>query len=145
MQLLLAGLFACGCVSLVDGPLWPRAESYIDTAMECSRSTDPGNCRHTRDAWKTEYDAATAGQYQDQRNVAFCLSTGCDNAIQPDKVLGCAWRIVIMNSRHAELDNTDTVNLKQFCGPAYVDHAGRQAAEAQAQTMLEFIGKGLGA
>jgi len=141
MQLLLASLFACGCVSLVDAPLWPAAESYIDTAMECRQSGNPGNCRYTRDTWKTEYKDATAGKYQGQRNVAFCLSTGCDDAIRPDKILGCAWRIVIVNSRHAELDDTDTMNLKQFCGPVYIDQAGRRAAEAQAKTMLELIGK----
>ena len=141
MQLLLAGLFACGCVSLVDAPLWPAAESYINSTMECSQSGNPGNCQHTRDTWKTEYDDATAGKYQGQRNVAFCLSTGCDNAIQPDKIVGCAWRIVIINSRHAEQDDTDTTNLKHFCGSTYVDQVGRRAAEAQAKTMLELIGK----
>ena len=42
MQLLLASLFACGCVSLVDAVPWPVAESYINPAMDCSRSADPG-------------------------------------------------------------------------------------------------------
>ncbi|MBB5572747.1 MULTISPECIES: hypothetical protein [Rhizobium] len=145
MQLLLAGLFACGCVSLVDAPLWPAAESYVNTATECSQSGDPGNCRHTRDMWKSEYDAATEGKYQNQRKVALCLSTGCDNAIQPDSIRGCAWRMVIVNSRHAELDNTDTENLNHFCGSAYIDQAGRRAAEVQAKTMLELLGMRPGA
>ncbi|HEY0122645.1 MAG TPA: hypothetical protein VGC14_12980 [Rhizobium sp.] len=141
MQLLLASLFACGCVSLVDAVPWPIAESYIDRAAECSQSTDPGACRHTRETWRTDYGDAIEGKYQGQRNVAFCLSTGCDKAIQPDEILGCAWRIVIAKSGHAELDDADAMNLKVFCGSTYVGQADRRAAEAQAKTMLMMIGK----
>jgi hypothetical protein len=50
-----------------------------------------------------------------------------------------------VNSRHTELDNTDTVNLKDFCGSAYIDQAGLRAAEVQAKTMLELIGNRPGA
>ncbi|MDL2400708.1 hypothetical protein [Rhizobium mayense] len=141
MQLLLAGLFACGCVSLVDALPWPAAETYINPLAECSQSSDPGACRTTRDSWKTEYADAIAGKYQGQRNVAFCLSTGCDNAIQPDKILGCAWQIVIAKSGHLERDGTDAANLKHFCGSDYIDQARRQAADAQAKTMSMMIGK----
>lgn len=141
MQLLLAGLFACGCVSLVDAVPWPIAESYINPAVECSQSANPGACRYTRDTWKTEYSDAIAGKYQRQRNVAFCLSTGCDKAIQPDKVLGCAWRIVIAKSGHAKVDTVDAANLKRFCGQDYITQAERRVAETQARSMVMMIGK----
>ncbi len=141
MQLLLAGLFACGCVSLVDAVPWPIAESYINPAVECSQSANPGACRHRRDSWKTEYNAAIAGKYQEQRNVAICLSTGCDKAIQSDKILGCAWRMVIAKSGHTELDDTDAMNLKVFCGADYITQTDRRVAETQARAMAMMIGK----
>ncbi|HEX8045180.1 hypothetical protein [Rhizobium sp.] len=141
MQLLLAGLFACGCVSLVDAVPWPVAESFINPAAECSQSADPGACRYTRDTWKTKYSDAVAGKYQGQRNVALCLSTGCDKAIQPDKILGCAWRIVIAKSGHTEFDDTDAMNLKVFCGSDYITQADRRVAETQARSMVMMIGK----
>ncbi|ACM27467.1 hypothetical protein G6M87_15180 [Rhizobium rhizogenes] len=141
MQLLLAGLFACGCVSLVDAVPWPVAESYINPAVECSQSADPGACRHTRDSWKTDYGNAIEGKYQGQRNVAICLSTGCDKAIQPDKILGCAWRIVIAKSGHAKVDTVDAANLKRFCGQDYITQAERRVAETQARSMVMMIGK----
>jgi hypothetical protein len=123
---------------------WPVAESYINPAVECSQSANPGACRHTRDTWKTEYSDAIAGKYQGQRNVAFCLSTGCDRAIQPDKILGCAWRMVIAKSGHAELDAADAAdaaNLKVFCGPDYIAQADRRMAETQARSMVMMVGK----
>ena len=141
MRLLSATLFACGCVSLVDGPLWPPAQTYVDTTVQCSQSSNPDRCRHTRDTWKADYEEAIAGGYRAQKHVALCLSTGCDMAIQPDKMLGCAWRIVIADAKSAQADSTDVTNLSRFCGTDYIDTTGKQAAAAQAKAMLRLIGK----
>lgn len=54
--------------------------------------------------------------YGDQRNLAFCLSTGCDEAIVPNVVAGCAWRIVILASGSADVDDSDLANFKFECG-----------------------------
>lgn len=141
MRLLSATLFACGCVSLVDGPLWPPAQTYVDTTVQCSQSSNPDRCQHTRDTWKADYEEAIAGGYRAQKHVALCLSTGCDMAIQPDKMLGCAWRIVIADAKSAQADSTDVTNLSRFCGTDYIDTTGKQAAAAQAKAMLRLIGK----
>ena len=141
MRLLSATLFACGCVSLTDGPLWPPAQTYVDTTVQCSQSSNPARCQYTRDTWKAKYDEAIAGGYRAQKHVALCLSTGCDEAIQPDKMLGCAWRIVIADARHAEADSTDAMNLDRFCGTDYIDENGKLAAASQAKAMLRLIGK----
>lgn len=141
MRLLSATLFACGCVSLVDGPLWPPAQTYVDTAVQCSQSSNSARCQHTRDTWEADYDEAIAGGYRAQKHVALCLSTGCDEAIQPDKMLGCAWRIVIADARHVQADSTDATNLNRFCGTDYLDDNGKLAAASQAKAMLRLIGK----
>lgn len=141
MRLLSATLFACGCVSLVDAPLWPPAETYVDTTMQCSQSSNPARCQHMRDRWKAEYGEAIAGGYRAQKHVALCLSTGCDGAIQPDKMLGCAWRIVIADTTHAQPDSMDLANLNRFCGTDYIDAKGKLEAALQAKAMQRQIGK----
>lgn len=141
MGLLSAILFACGCVSLADGPLWPPAATYVDTTVQCSASSDPARCQHTRDTWKAEYEEAIAGGYRAQKHVALCMSTGCDSAIQADKMLGCAWRMVIADARHAGAENSDATNLNRFCGADYLDQNGKLAAASQAKAMARLIGK----
>lgn len=141
MRLLSATLFACGCVSLVDGPLWPPAQTYVDKTVQCSQSSNPARCEHTRDSWKVDYEEAIAGGYRAQKHVALCLSTGCDGAIQPDKMLGCAWRMVIAEANHALPDSMDFTNLSRFCGTDYIDEKGKLAAASQAKAMLRLIGK----
>jgi len=122
-----------GTTSAAD---WPSAEDYVAWA-DCDNDT----CRYSRQTWAEEYRNATAGQYQGQRNVSFCLSTGCDGAIKVNKILGCAWRFVIVESGHLSADVTDTSNLKYYCGPEQVDEAGYATAEAQARTLLKMLGK----
>lgn len=84
-----------------------------------------------RKAWK--------GDYQGQRNVAFCFSDGCNNMVLPNRSLGCAWRIVIIASGSPKVDSTDIGNLKVYCGK--LDAAERSAAQAQAATLFRTIYK----
>ncbi|APO76101.1 hypothetical protein AM571_CH03307 [Rhizobium etli 8C-3] len=140
MKFVLAALFACGCVSLAEAVEWPPAEDYLNPVASCSVSDDVGNCEYTRTVWGQQYANAIEGNYQGQRNVSFCLSTGCSAAIVENRVLGCAWRHVIIASGHLELDQTDATNLKHFCGPDMLDDAGREAAQAQSKTLLRMLG-----
>jgi len=117
---------------------WPPAADYVNTTQECGTVT---NCSYTKQVWSEEYAKATAGDYGAQRNVSFCLSTGCDGAIRINKILGCAWRFVILESGHLSADTTDTTNLKFFCGPENVDKAGQATAENQAKRMLKMLGQ----
>jgi hypothetical protein len=55
---------------------------------------------------------AYKGDYQAQRNIAFCLFTGCQGAVIIDKALSCAWRTVILAAASSEVDATDTSNLQ---------------------------------
>lgn len=139
MNVLIAGLLACGCVSLVDAPLWPPAGDYINTAMDCSRSVDATHCDSVRKSWPADFNAAIAGTYRAQKVVAYCLSTGCDGAINADPMLGCAWRKVAVGTADAAGDDGDTASLAQYCGRPYLDTAGQQAAEAEARTLRQML------
>jgi hypothetical protein len=113
---------------------WPAAKSYL-SGQDCT--TD--ECRFTRETWAENYAGAIANEYQGQRNVSFCLSTGCDGAVKVNTMLGCAWRFVILERGHFEADASDTANLKHFCGSEFLDKAGRSAAEAQAKRVLGML------
>lgn len=113
---------------------WPKVDDYVAIG-ECPNDW----CRSTRETWEKNYSAAISGDYQGQRNVAYCLSDGCEGAIRVNPVLGCAWRMVILESGHLEADQTDTTNLKYFCGREKVDAAGLATAKAQARRMLKML------
>lgn len=63
-----------------------------------------------------DWPSAWRGAYQGQRNVAFCLSTGCEGAVLLDRSAACAWRAVIIETNAADADETDADNLDSDCG-----------------------------
>lgn len=90
--------------------------------------------------WDETYANAITGQYESQRTVALCLSTGCDDGIVEDRVLGCAWRYVVVASGNPKLNHGDRIDLDTFCGPKRLDDSGRLAAQAKAKTWLTLLG-----
>ena len=119
---------------------WPAADTYL-SIRGCEGTKDPDQCNYTRKTWAKDYKGAISGDYQGQRNVSYCLSTGCSDAIAQNKILGCAWRIVIIDTGHLSLDQSDTANLKYFCGKEQVDETSLRAAQAQARVILQNIPK----
>lgn len=139
MQLIAAALLACGCASLAEVADWPPADEYVAKAS-CSQSASPQDCEHIRVDWAQTYGNAIGGSYESQRIVALCLSTGCNEGIVANPILGCAWRHVIAASRHPQLNDGDRADFRYFCGPKLLDDAGRQAAGAQSGTWLILLG-----
>lgn len=140
MRQVLALVIVAAMSSFANAADWPPATDYLNGLGDCSASKQPGSCQYSRDVWVKEYGEAVKGEYQGQRNVAYCLSTGCHGAIRVNKMLGCAWRFVILESGHLSADSSDTSNLDYYCGPENVDKAERRAAEAQSRRMLKMLG-----
>lgn len=89
-----------------------------------------------------DWPRAWAGDYQGQRNVSFCMSTGCDGAVIENDVGGCAWRLVILGSGSPQVDSTDMANHQTFCGR--LSSVELATAHAQAdQTMQAIYGRRL--
>jgi hypothetical protein len=141
MRFVIAALFACGCVDLSEPPGWVAADDYINTAINCHQSADPQACEKTRTAWDRNYADALSGSYAAQRTISFCLSTSCDQAIREDRILGCAWRLVISRSGHPEAGEIDEADRRRFCGSDMLDDAARKTAETQSQTLLSLLKK----
>lgn len=62
--------------------------------------------------FRREYPQAWRGNYQAQRNVAYCLITGCDGAVRQNELMGCAWRLVILASGAPQTDRSDGVHMR---------------------------------
>lgn len=139
MQWVVAALLACGCVSLAEVADWPPADDYIANTS-CTLSAAPDACRHNRETWTHIYKTAVDGLYESQRSVSLCLSTGCDGAITPNRVQGCAWRQVIVGSKHPQLTADDTAAVARYCGSDALDDADRQSARDQSKVWLELLG-----
>lgn len=88
---------------------------------------------------KKDWPRAWGGDYQGQRNVAYCLAEGCMDAVPINKVLACAWRQVIQMSGDIQVGQGDLKNLEIHCFS--LDGDSRAAARAQAESIFRTIYK----
>ncbi|MDG3580407.1 hypothetical protein P7F60_28925 [Rhizobium sp. YJ-22] len=142
-EIFAASLIAFSLVGIRSGAAadWPPASDYLFIADDCSTADDPERCKNIKAIWERDYNDAIKGGYQGQRNVSFCLSTGCNyTEFRKNVVLGCAWRVVIVNSGHLDANELDAQNLKLYCGSQFLDDTGRVMADAQARTIMEKLG-----
>lgn len=114
-----------------------QAQKASDYELECEGASDVKWCNVQLAQFRKWFPLALRGDYQGQRNVAYCLSDGCDGAVMKKPITSCAWRIVIVGSGSPKVDQIDTNNLKNACGR--LDETERQAAAAQAATLLAKI------
>lgn len=105
----------------------------------CGGAADQTLCRYEQLKAVNEWKSAYQGDYGAQRNVAFCLSTGCEG-LRPDRVQGCAWRMVIVDAADPEMGEGDTMNAETECGrlsptarTAAASHAARISAVIERQ------------
>lgn len=75
--------------------------------------------------------AAYRKGYQAQRNVTYCLWSGCDGSVQQNKNLGCAWNVVILASGSPKIIDLDVTSLEKCLreqGPVNLGVIKSQAA-----------------
>jgi hypothetical protein len=80
---------------------------------------------------------AWSGDYQGQRNVAFCRQSGCDGAVQINVVEACAWRVIIVTANAMKADSGDTSNVAQACNN--LDESAKLLATNKANQMYQII------
>lgn len=124
---------------LGNTPAGKPIPSYDDQVRAfCPSGENEKWCEATLATFKAkDWPGAWRGDYQGQRNVSYCLSTGCDGAVKENGVGGCAWRIIIMASGSPKVDDTDTQNHKLYCGR--LTDVERAAAHAQAEQTFSAI------
>lgn len=86
---------------------------------------------------EADWPAAWLGDYGAQRNVAYCLITGCEGAVQIDKSAGCAWRAVILEMNSDEAGDGDAANMETEC--ADLSPVQRQLAISKAEKIAAKV------
>lgn len=116
---------------------WGRADEKpsLDKYKAVFKSKEP--LSQDADEENNEMKKALAGNYQAQRNIAYRFSTGVDGHSQ-NVVTGCAWYMVVLKSKHPQIDSTDTSNKTVYCDQQLNSQQLRQA-EAEANNFLKKI------
>lgn len=135
VYILAAVFFLASCSEPSDTSSTSAVTSEVSApASQTSTTSVPSEVSSMADYEALE-KAALSGDYQAQRNLAYTLSTGIPN----DIILGCAWRIVIIESGSTQVDQSDTGNKTAYCGKLSEDELA--AAQAQAKTLQGMISK----
>jgi hypothetical protein len=103
----------------------------------CRIHNDDSDCIAYQAMLLRDMKKAYEGDYQGQRNLAYCLTTGCDGALQPNTILGFAWRIVIVLSGSPKVESGDVQHYDD--GAKNLNVAGLQAGCAQAEKLFETV------
>lgn len=133
---------ALAAATLIAAPATAQVADFTELPINgfyCDREGAAPNCGKMITRIEEDNRKAWKGDYQGQRNVAFCLSDGCEGLLLPNRSLACAWRIIIIGSGTPRVDSTDIANLKQDCG--HLDAAQRSAAQAQASAIFRAVYK----
>lgn len=117
-----------GVIDLSDQPARPRSVPTDGTRPEqdyatpgwlnaritnCAGAADGAWCRSNATSVPDEIVTAMRGDYGGIRNVSYCLQTGCDGAMVPNRVTGCAWRLLAL--AHPRADDSDRTNWRLLC------------------------------
>jgi hypothetical protein len=97
--------------------------------------------RAQREWWADELELAMRGDYQSQRNVAWCRYDGCDGVEPIDDVASCAWRMVIAAAKDPRSDASDAGNLDFYCGKALTAADRAEAAARAGGLFAKIYGK----
>jgi hypothetical protein len=103
----------------------------------CKAASDREWCNQRRSWYDTELPKARQGDYIAQREVSFCLVSGCSGAVVVDPVAACAWLNVIAIGKKG--DATDEHNLKATCSS--LSDPDQAKALEQAKKMFALMPK----
>ncbi|WP_026363027.1 hypothetical protein [Methylopila sp. M107] len=116
----------------------PSAAQQIEDVAPLGCPSPDQFCKSSSASLRLAIPKAFKRDYQAQRNVSFCLVDGCDGAIQPNRMLGCAWRLVILASGSSKVDSTDTGFLDAYCA-SRLSPTEKAAADAQASELFKKV------
>jgi hypothetical protein len=112
-------------------------QSLNGLVLPCESASDVPACKYALQTFRKDYPKALKKDYQAQRNVAFCLSTGCDGAVYKNPIQGCAWRMIILGSGKKQVDESDTGSYGIYC--KRLDKDAFKAARIRADNLFYQI------
>lgn len=138
--------FSPTAAALCDQPLAPgRRNAFFPLPALVEdlpqRVLDPS--REQIAAYRAEEDRAMGGDYQSQRNIAWCFVDGCYGVEPIDDVKACAWRLVIAAAKHPKSDASDVDNVRIDCDQALAPEDRAQAVETAQKLFAKIYKKPL--
>lgn len=94
-------------------------------------------CKEKLPKSRAEFGRALKGDYQAQRNVGYCLFSGSCSEYRPNKIAGCAWRVVTVASGSMKVDAGDISNY-ELC-VRQLSSTQMAVATEQARTLFKHI------
>lgn len=88
--------------------------------------------------WHEEVARAMAGDYQSQRNVAWCYIDGCYGVEPIDDGKACIWRLITAAAKDPRSDASDQENVETDCRRALSPEDVKEAT-ARARVLFEKI------
>lgn len=93
---------------LRDEPVDPSTDIALKLQQETATSHAPD--------FVAVQDRAKAGDYQAQRNLAYGYAALPYPGQEKNRLLACAWYLVVVNSNHPQADGSDISNVETYCG-----------------------------
>lgn len=133
--------FSPTAAALCDQPLAPgRTQAFLPAPGLAEylgrRALDP-TPEQIR-AWHEDVARAMAGDYQSQRNLAWCYVDGCYGVEPIDDAKACTWRMIIASAKHPKSDASDRDNVETDCRQALAPE-DLAVATAQARVLFKKI------
>lgn len=94
-------------------------------------------------AYRAEEAHAMKGDYQSQRNIAWCFVDGCYGVEPIDDVRACAWRLVIAAAKSSKSDASDGENVRIDCDQALTAEDRANAVEKAKVLFPKIYGRPL--
>ena len=106
---LVALLLAAGCQKSQPEPSASTADEIAQKLQQAAASAPASD-------FMAVLDAAKRGDYQAQRNLAYGYAARPYPGQEKNRVLGCAWYLVVLNSEHPQANAGDESNVQTYCG-----------------------------
>lgn len=132
--------------ALCDLTLAPGRRSAFLAAPALAEDLPQRTINPTKDqiaAYRAEEERALSGDYQSQRNIAWCYVDGCTGVEPIDDVKACAWRLVIAAAMHPRSDASDGDNVRIDCDQALSPEDRAGAVETAGRLYAKIYGKTL--
>lgn len=138
--------FSPTAAALCDQPLAPGRRSAFLPAPTLAEDLPQRVVNPSREqvaAYRAEEAKAMTGDYQSQRNIAWCYVDGCTGVEPIDDVKACAWRMVIFAAKSPRSDASDADNIRIDCDQALTPEDRQTARGLAARLFPKIYGRPL--
>ena len=77
---------------------------------DCAKASERAFCEANLRQQQRERPALLRSDYQAMRNAAFCQWSGCDGAVDVDRISSCAWRRLILRLHGGPSGRADNID-----------------------------------